>query len=238
MFWPGLVVLAGLVACSIVPYIELAREFAYRDRYGGAWKGEYEMRHGSLTDDRIRAVLIDLGIMAILTILVVLVVYLRKKPYESGSSAKPRRQMQGSSIERVVRAHRNGLWGIFLGISAMMAGTLLVVFPWGISADHAREVVLGIVVFLAGYSGMVGGCWWWLRAKAWTEAMAFIAFMPLAAFVVPYSRQIFEVMPATVMLATAMIPLALVVVVLALPDKSGVDRHQTVRNWSGATEKR
>jgi hypothetical protein len=235
---PVLVALASLAACLVVPYLELAREFAYRDLYGSAWKGEYEKHFGSLTDARIRAVLIDLGIIAILSILIVLVVHLRKKPYQSRGREQPRRQMQGSTIEKIVRCHRNALLGIYLGAGGLMAGALLVIFQWDIFADRANEVVLGIVVFLFGYSGVVGGCWWWLRAKAWTEAVVFIAFMPLAVFFVPYVRLIFLAMPAIVMLATAMIPLALVAVVFALPDRSGMNRRQTLHNWSGAAEER
>ena len=234
----GLVALTGLAVCAIVPYLELAREFAYRDRYGGEWRDEYEKHFGSLVDARIRAVATDLGIIIILSLLVVLVMYLRKKPYESRGREKPRRPMQGSTIEKIVRCHRNALLGIYLGAGGMMAGVLLVVFQWGIFANHANEVVLGIVVFLGGYSGVVGGCWWWLRAKAWTEAVVFIAFMPLAVFFVPYVRLIFLAMPAIVMLATAMIPLALVAVVFALPDRSGMNRRQTLHDWSGAAGER
>jgi hypothetical protein len=232
----GLLALLGLAACGVVPYLELSREFAYRDLYGGAWKGEYENHFGSLLDVRIRAVLIDLGIIAILSILIVLVLHLCKKPYESRSRDKHRRQMQGSSIERIMRWHRYALLGICLGLVCIIAGTLLVVFRWNIFADHAKEVVLGIVLFLAGYSGVVGGCWFWLKAKAWMETVAFIAFLPLAVFFVPYVRLMFTATPAAVMLATATLPLVLVAVVLALPDKSGVNRHQTPRNWSGAAE--
>jgi hypothetical protein len=232
----GLVALTGLAACLVVPYLELVREFAYRDRYGGGWKDEYENHFGSLVNARIRVVAIDLGIIIILSILIVLVMSLRRKPYESRGRGKPHRQMQGSSIERIVRCHRNALLGIFLGLGAIMAGVLLVVFQWGIFADHANEVVLGIVVFLGGYSGVVTGCWWWLRAKAWTEAVVFIAFIPLAVFFVPYVRLIFLAKPAIVMPVTAMIPLMLVAVVLALPDKSGVNRRQTLHDWSDATE--
>jgi hypothetical protein len=235
---PALLVLAGLAACAVVPYLELAREFAYRDLYGGGWKGEYENHFGSLTDARLRAVVIDLGIVAVLSILAVLVMHLRKKPYESRSRGKSRRPMQGSTIERIVRCHRNALLGIYFGLGAMMAGTLLVVFQWGIFADHAKEAILGIVVFLGGYSGVVEGCWWWLKAKARTEAGVLITFMPLVAFFVPYVRLIFLAMPAIVMLSTAMLPLVLVMVVFALPDKSGVNRHQTLHNWSGAAEER
>jgi hypothetical protein len=234
----GLVALAGLAVCLVVPYLELAREFAYRDLYGGAWRDEYEKHFGSLTDARIRAVMIDLGIITILSILIVLVIYLRKKPYESRGRGKPRRPMQGSTVERIVRCHRNALLGIYLGMGGMMAGTLLVVFPWGIFANHANEVILGIVAFLFGYSGVAGGCWWWLRAKAWTEAVVFIAFIPLAVFFIPYMRLIFLARPAIVMMATAIIPLLSVAVVFALPDKSGMNRRQTLHNWSGAAEER
>jgi hypothetical protein len=235
---PGLLVLAGLTACLIFPYLELSREFAYRDLYGGAWKGEYEDHLGSLTDARIRTILIDLGIIVILSILTVLVMYLRRKPYESRGREKPRRPMQGSTIEKIVRCHRNALLGIYLGAGGIMAGTLLAVFQWGIFANRAHEVILGIVLFLFGYSGVIGGCWWWLRAKARTEAVVFIAFMPLAVFLVPYVRLIFLAMPAIVMLTTALIPLVLVAVVFALPDKSGMNRRQTLHNWSGAAEGR
>ncbi|HXD00670.1 MAG TPA: hypothetical protein VN048_15115 [Verrucomicrobiae bacterium] len=235
---PGLLVLAGLAACAVAPYLELTREFAYRDLYGGGWKDQYEEHFGSLTDARLRVAVIVLGIVIVLSILTVLVMYLRRKPYESRGRENTRRPMQGSSIEKIVRWHRNALLGIYLGAAGIMAGILLVVFRWDIFADHADEVALGITVFLFGYSGVIAGCWWWLRAKAWMEAGVLIAFMPLAVFFVPYARLIFVAMPAIVMLATAAVPLVLVVVVFALPDRSGSNRRQTLHNWSGAAGER
>ena len=132
---PGLLVLAGLAACLVVPYLELAREFTYRDRYGGGWRDEYENHFGSLADARIRAVANVLGIMAILSILVVLVMHLRKKPYESRGRGNTRRPMQGSTIEKIGRCHRNALLGIYLGVGGMMAGILKLFFPWGFFAS-------------------------------------------------------------------------------------------------------
>jgi hypothetical protein len=235
---PGLLVLVALAACLVAPYLELMRELPYRDLYGGGWKDQYERHFGSLTDARIRVAVIVLGIVSVLAILIVLVMYLRRKPYESRGRGNSRRPMQGSTIEKIVRWHRNALLGMYLGAGGMMAGILLVVFQWNIFTDHADEVALGIVMFLFGYCGVIAGCRWWLRAKAWAEAGVFIAFLPLAAFLVPYARVIFESMPAIVMLATAVVPLLLVAVVFALPDRSGTNRRQTLHDWSGAAGER
>jgi len=232
-------VLMGLALCVVCPINELNREAGFRHRYGDGWQAEYEKSFGPLSDARIKIFVAILGFITILSLAIWLVKVLRAKPYGSRPGGKPRRHRHGSStVERIVRYRRNALVGVYFGVGAIVAGVALVVVRWGIFAEHSSESTLGFVVFLCGYCGVVSGCWWWLKAKAWTEAVVFIAFMPLVVFLIPFVRYIFAANPAVIMVAMVMAPLILVVVVLVLPDKSGFNQRRTSRNWPAKIDDR
>lgn len=114
--------------------------------------------------------------------------------------------------------------GIYFGLIGVVAGVALVLVRWGLFADHQDESVLGIFVFLAGYCGLINGCWWWVKAKHWSEGVVFIGLMPLAFFVVPYVRLVILFSPMLLFAAMVMMSLILLVVVSVLPDKSGISR--------------
>jgi hypothetical protein len=42
--------------------------------------------------------------------------------------------------------------------------------------------------FLAGYSGVIAGCSYWLKAKQCNEAIVVIGLMPLALLFIPFQR--------------------------------------------------
>ncbi len=232
------IVLGGLAVCLIIPYRELVREAGFRNRYGGAWRAEYEKNFGSLAEARTRVVLGALGFITILALLIWLVKLLLAKPYGSRGGGKTHRHAHGSTIERIARYHRNAVVGIYFGLGGIVAGVALVAFRWGIFAERAHEVILGLAVFLGGYCGVVGGCWCWLKAKAWTEAVVFIAFLPLAVFFIPYVRLFFLAAPGIILVAMVMMPLILVAVVFALPDKSGANRRHHSLNWREMNDER
>ncbi len=76
-------------------------------------------------------------------------------------------------------------------------------------------------VFLFGYTGVIAGCWWWLKAKSWNDAIIVIGLMPLGILLIPYVRLILLSIPALLPLGMVFMPFVLIVVVLALPDRSG-----------------
>jgi hypothetical protein len=132
-------------------------------------------------------------------------------------------------MERIVIYRRNALLGIYFGLPGIFLGALLVIFRWGIFLDHANEIILGMFVFLAGYVGIIAGCAYWLKAKGWNEALVVIGLMPLGVFFVPFVRLIFFASPMLLPIGLFMMSLILIVVVLTLPDKSGVGRQHKLR---------
>ena len=127
---------------------------------------------------------------------------------------------------------RKAVVGVYFGLAGIIAGVLLVIFRAGLSSDHANEVVLGVFVFLAGYAGLIAGCSFWLKAKQQNDAIVFIGLVPLAIPLIPFVRLILLAAPALVLCAMVMMPLILLVVVAALPDRSGTSGRGL---WRGIT---
>jgi hypothetical protein len=133
---------------------------------------------------------------------------------------------------------RNAILGIYFGLAGIALGVLLVIFRMGLFVDHSDEVVLGMFTFLGGYSAVLVGCWWWLRAKALNEALVFIGLMPLAILFIPFVRLIFVASPALLPMGMVMMPLILIVVVFVLPDQSGASRKKPWWEGEGTPSRR
>ncbi|HZV33888.1 MAG TPA: hypothetical protein VFB72_04860 [Verrucomicrobiae bacterium] len=149
---------------------------------------------------------------------------------EDRNSSKPRRRRtrphsHSSKTEYIVRCRRNAVLGIVFGILGIFVGIILVVFRLGIFQTHENEFILGMFIFLAGYVGVITGCWWWVKAKSWPDALLLIGLMPLGIFFIPgvriVARLILRTNPELYALGMVMMPLILVVVIAVLPDKSG-----------------
>jgi hypothetical protein len=178
-------------------------------------------------------VLAAVGIVFIVTMLVWLYRLLRpnqRSNFGHGSRRKEHGRRHLSPLERAALYRRNALVGIYFGLVGIALGIFLVIFRVGIFSEHANEVVLGMFVFLAGYAGIIAGCAYWLKAKQWNEAIVFIGLMPLAIVLIPFVRLILLAVPAILPVGMVMMPLILIVVVLALPDRSGVSRRKPL--WS------
>ena len=95
-----------------------------------------------------------------------------------------------------------------------------------IGATPKDEITLAIFIFIGSYCAVIAGCYWWVKAKAWNDAVVFIGLMPLTIFLIPYVRLLVFAVPQVMMAAMVMMPLILVVVVAVLPDKSGLSRRR------------
>jgi hypothetical protein len=133
-------------------------------------------------------------------------------------------------LERTITFRRKALVGNCFGLAGILLGAFLVVFRCGIFLDHANEVVLGLFVFFAGYAGIITGCAYWLKAKQWNEAIVVIGLAPLAIAFVPFVRLLLFANLDLLPVGMFMTSLILVVVVFALPDKSGVGRRTHSRS--------
>jgi hypothetical protein len=222
-----LTILAAIVSSAVFVWKKLALEARYRVNFGKTWQAEFEKHHGSLADSHLRIAIAGIGMVVIPLVAFYLYKALRAELQPSQSARAPRKRKQQrrvSRIERVVRYRRNAVWANFYGVSGIVAGVMLVVFRFGFFEDHKNEIILGLSVFITGFCLVVSGCWYWLKAKAWSGAVVFIAFMPLAVLFIPFVRLLFLVNLAIPLVCMVMSPLILVVVVFALPDHSNIPR--------------
>lgn len=220
--------LAIVVGCIGSIDYEYSREVSFQHRFGDNWKVEYEQTIGPLSTAHTRMAVAAIGVIAMIATATWLVkVLLEQTGLKRGSRRSPKhRHRHSSPIERATRYKRNALLGLYFGIPGILLSILLTLFHIGIFADHANEMVLAIFIFLGSYCAVIGGCYWWVKAKAWPEAVIFIAFMPLTIFLVPFVRLLVLASPQLLIAAMVMMPFILTVVVAALPDKSGNTRRR------------
>lgn len=159
-------------------------------------------------------------------VLTVLLVLDDKFPQPS-NRRRPQKAMRsyGSKNARIFQYRRNALLGNLAGLLGIFGGALLTLFPV-LTVDPNTTVVIGIFVFLAGYAGVITGCWWWAKAKSWNDAVVFIGLLPLAILLVPWVRLIYLAIPMLLPMAMIMMPLILLVVMFVLPDKSGIQKRK------------
>jgi len=127
-----------------------------------------------------------------------------------------------SAIGRVVRYRRNALVQNCFGLLFVLIGIWMTLFPVGIFEDFENESLCGFLVFVGGYVGVMSGCRWWLKAKGWSEAIIFIGLTPLTICLIPFVRNIFIIEPVLLPLSMLLMTLMLLVVIFALPNKSGM----------------
>jgi hypothetical protein len=221
----ALISVGGTWACIHVTRIELAREASFRTQYGDQWQAEYEQNFGSLTQAHFRVGLGFAGVAGIFGASVWLVMVVKKGILGENNPRRKHKPREESRIERRVRYKRNALLGVYFGVPGILLSVLLTIFRWGIFADHSSEVTLAIFVFIGSYCAVISGCSWWAKAKGWSEAVVTIGFGPLFVFFIPFVRLLVFQVPGLLVAAMVMAPLILVVVVAALPDKSGHSRR-------------
>jgi len=201
---------------------EVFTEIKYKHQYGAEWKVQYEQKYGSLAKAQSHMAIATLGIAGLTVAGVMLVRGLR----DGGRGKTKWERARESRTERRVRYKRNALLGIYFGVPTILFSVLLAMVRMGIFEHHSDEVSLAIFVFMGGYCAVVYGCYWWLRAKQWSEGVLLIAFMPLTIFFIPFVRLLVFQVIGLLVAAMVMAPLILVVVVAALPDKSGHSRQR------------
>lgn len=220
----ALIPIGGLLFCVIFSIQEFMLEARYRRQFGSAWQAAYESDYGSLSRAHARVTAAMVGVVVILALMVWLYLILSEKQWAKSGGKRRHRHRHESNVERVVRFRRNAMLGIYFGLLGIATGLALALVRWGIFSDHQDESILGIFVFLAGYCCVINGCWWWVKAKNWSEGVVAIGLAPILVFLVPYVRLIFIFNPLLLGAAMVMMPIILLVVVSVLPDKSGINR--------------
>jgi hypothetical protein len=227
LFSLGIAALSAFLMCLFTIWHQCSLELHYRAKFGSNWQEQFEIDIGSLSEGRTKAVVSAFGIIAI-TLLLIWLKHILRPNYSHRSREKQKWKpgVHVSPLERVVRYRRRALVGIYFGLGGIIAGALLVIFRFGIFNDHANEMVLGIMIFFCGYCAVIAGCGSWLKAKGWNDAIAFIGVMPLGVLCIPFVRLIFVAAPMLLPVGMIFMPLVLFVVVLVLPDKSGLKRSK------------
>ncbi len=228
----GLIVLTGLGAFIWYICSEVSLERQFRRSYGAEWQVEYEKAHGSLAEARGKAAASGVGVVAITGLSAWLWRILRPNQHSARNNRRRRepRSRGQSHLERTITYRRKALVGIYFGVPGIFLAAFMVIFRCGIFRDHSNEVALGLFVFFVGYAGIITGSAYWLKAKQWNEAIVSIGLMPLVLLFVPFVRILilanFELIPVGMF----MMSLILIVVVFALPDRSGIGRGHS-RNY-------
>jgi hypothetical protein len=148
-----------------------------------------------------------------------------KNPTTSGRMQKKKPGHDESQIARIVRYRRNALVANVFGVFGVLLALVFVFIPLGIFQSWDNAKVAGIFVFLPSYAAIIYGCWWWVRAKFWHDAVVFIGLCPLAPLLIPYVR-ILYLATGILPLMMVLMPILLIGVVAALPDKSGMPKRK------------
>lgn len=218
--------LAGFLAFISFIWNEVSQLRSFQRQFGADWKTEYEQIVAPVATTYLRITLAVGGLIALVAVSFWLYRSLRRQP-EKSSRPRSRSRRSRSAIERQVRYRRNALLGNYFGLAGILAGLLLVTVDWGLFRDHDDEASLGIFVFLFGYGSLISGCWWWLKAKSWNEAVVFIGLLPVVILFIPYVRLIFVAIPELLAVMMVMMPLILFTVVLVLPNHSPPPRRSS-----------
>ncbi len=220
----GGIVLVGVFTLAFSVYSRLERLAQYRHRFGQNWTIEYEQDFEAVATTQTKIVVSVVGIVVIISLVVWLCRIIGRNNHASNagrSRTKRSSDRFGSSLERNISYRRKGVVRIYFGLAGIVSAVVLVILPLGIFSDHSNQESLGLGVFVCGYLGVIAGCSSWLKAKALSEGIVFIGFMPLVILLIPFVRLIFLAAPLLLPASMVMMPIVLIVVVFVLPDKSG-----------------
>jgi hypothetical protein len=148
-----------------------------------------------------------------------------KCPNPSDRMRKKKPGRSESQIGRIVRYRRNALVANGLGVAGVLLALTFMFVPIGLFDSWGNARIAGIFVFVPSYAAIIYGCWWWVRAKNWHDAVVFIGLCPLAPLAIPYIR-ILYLMTGVLPLLMVLMPILLIGVVAALPDKSGMPKRK------------
>jgi hypothetical protein len=106
-----------------------------------------------------------------------------------------------------------GIIGVALGVAVILVKTHM--FP-----DRDTQTMVGMVIYAFGYAGVFAGCWYWLRAKNWSDVIMLVGMLPFSLLFIPTVHA--QVLGSIGILVTGliMLPVILIAVVFVLPDNS------------------
>jgi hypothetical protein len=100
----------------------------------------------------------------------------------------------------------------------------LVFLPLGLFDSRDNAGVAAVFIFVPSYAAIILGCWWWLKAKNWPDAVVFIGLCPLL-FLLRRGRMLY-LNTGLFLLMMVLMPILLMGVIAVLPDKSGMPKRK------------
>jgi len=131
-----------------------------------------------------------------------------------------------SAIGRVVRYRRNAFVANLFGVVGILVALDFVFYPAGLFSTRDNARVAAIFLFVPSYAAVIYGAWFWVRAKGWPDAVVLIGLLPLVILCIPYVRLIYLRAPLLLPAGMTLMPILLLGVIAALPDKSGMPRRK------------
>ena len=74
----------------------------------------------------------------------------------------------------VVRYRRNALVANTLGVFGVLLSVALIFINTGLFESRDNERATAVLIFVPSYAAILYGCWWWVKAKNWSEAVVFL----------------------------------------------------------------
>jgi len=201
-------------------YRKIATLLRFQRDYGENWRTEFQRTFGPVSQSYIRIGVLAVGLVACIGLAFWILKLLKTDPASLLGSTKRhflRHQRYASTPQDGAAFRRKGLVKICFGLPATLAPAFLEFLkPW-LFKDGSNEMLLDLFLIIAGYTLVISGCSWSLRAKGWDNAILLIGFVPLVVSFIPFVDLIFEY----VLFMWVLTPLVLVTVVFILPDRSG-----------------
>jgi hypothetical protein len=221
--------LAAYVTLGGILYNELRKEIGYRSKYGEGWKAPFERDYGPVARSRFRVGISSCCLLLMTSGLVWL--YRQVPDVDRLRRSSGRRQTEPSPIRSDRdRSKRYAFLGVASGVCGIGFGIWIALFPLsfglGASADREAPIILGGWVLFGGYSAVIAGCYWWLKAKGWNEVLVVVGLLPLILLCIPFVRVALLAIPQILIIGMIMMPLILITVIMVLPDRSGFSKRR------------
>jgi hypothetical protein len=152
------------------------------------------------------------------------------KPADHGRRAQS--DPAGMSSRGRLALYRMKAWSwIVPGLVGIALAVLLTLVHFVDVADYDDQLTVALFVFVAAYIAMLRGCAWLTKAKGWHDALVFIGLMPLTILFIPLPGKalLFEAAAPLLPLIMVLMPIIMLAVIVALPDKSGAAHRRTPR---------
>ena len=121
--------------------------------------------------------------------------------------------------QRIAICRRKAAISIPMGLVIVAGALALVWYRTHLFASQDTQRALAMGVFAAGHGLVMAGCWWWLRAKHWTDFILVLGVLPFGALALPAVRAGLET-KGILVTVMAMLPLIVLAVTVVLPDNA------------------